>query len=1642
MKRKLTLSRFASSVAIAIVMLLTGQSARAAVSITALSGTGGTGGEGYPALVDGNVKTKMGHSCFRDDISYAYIIFRTSTPIVPKDYFLVTANDTKSNPNRNWEDWTIYAANFASDAEAVEAADWTVIDERKSELLPAENFYGVDFTFNKADGTTAYQYYMIKVTRAYNGATDVWLQMGEFGFGTYDVFMNSTPIIFTAIDGTRNNGDSEGLPKLFDGDDNTKWGNGLDVSSNWGQDGKGAYAIFKSSRPIAPTYYKLVTGTDNAKWNHRNWKEYRIYAIAETDESKLTRNSDAWILLDDKNVGEDVLPDKNSYTVYLPLSEENATKYTYFKVEIASIQSGGGYMQMSELALGDAAQMVLDREKSYQTYASAVDFSQTFQTSLKEEYQTLLVKLNSTSDILEMQKCVSELEALRPNISASVNAYASLASMVDAMTIHYNNHNCITGNDRKIIGDYLNETIAPNDTYPNGSYPYIMANALLDVDQLNAEVRYAGAMLELYANDMTEGAITCGLYGVNGRNTNENEGYGSLFDKNKETKWCTTNLDEPLYVVFAADEPIAPTFYKLTTANDTGGNPGRNWKSWKIYGANFDSEEAATKDAEGWTLIDEKKDIDTDQLPGASFTDAYFSLSKPSTTAFKYFKIEVEALKGGKIQQMADFEFGNDANRILLRNENYAALEEVFDPEVFAYRTYVNDYKSGLENLKYSMSITEIAGYVKKLNDLQDKINASAELYAKYDSVYAELESAASNFTDYEHVGPWVESYINKTEAPGIVFLHGTHAYIEENCQLDDNAIKAETLYLSSLIAASEDSETTRFIVLDGRGKWNDNENWAKLVDNNYETKWGCTFNKSEFPYVIFRSLEPVNPYFYTLNTGGDTEENTGRNWKSWKIFAANFEGDGQATLESDGWVLIDEKTDIGQNRLKPTNNTASYFGFSSETTVPYTYYKVVLEQVYSGDGQQMQELHFGTPEEFDVIKEDYKIQANDFATDVVCEQRLINEYTELIDGIDEIVNMEVLFRTYDQILNLQDSINASAASYQNYIDVVEALKTFVDENPGVQGPTLDKINTYVGDKAIEPTEDLYPQGSYTFIIEERLLGDSLLAEEIKFVESMKKALVAEGYIAGTEITSLVSDPSLAAGGEGWSQTSYTHGTYAGVSAGEFCNDKRIFDINQTLSGLKDGYYEVRINAAFRPAGDTTSTNYSAIVYANDAKIYAPAVIDEMVSKDNAIDGENCHISGSIPDKAITDEITGDTLGYVIWGVHGSTVAFNAGRYENVLVAKVTNGELTFGFKNEGTPDNANGKGDWASMGNTRIFYLGADENEAVNAAFDRALACQAKRAAVIEAYTAEDFNTFKHTPNFSMTEKNAVAEAAAAIETATTVAAKAEIQATFSTLAESINATKKAYVVCQEGSQKVYDKWAENTLTDFNALTADIFGVQDNLLDGIYNAEEALAAKEVLYAKWPDYLRVTNAEDMGYAEDAPFSYIVTATSARPYLLATDFYEKLDSTKCILKFEYKTDFALQGTRFYFGTPSLNTQQVLESDGLSEAADWKTVYFYIEPALSQWSFGDLEDVIRFDLGSDVTEGTIISVRHLQIISQKQMEAESGEISYPTAIGSVEEVTAPAVKGIFNLSGQRVNRAEKGIYIIDGRKVLVK
>ena len=268
MKRTITFSlrRSLMTLAASAVMLFSAQSA-SAYTYTALSGTGGTGAEGYASLVDGNIKTKMGHS-YTTGSSECWIIFKASEALIPTNYFLVTGNDSGNYTGRNWSSWNIYGANFSSDAEATRTAEgWVLVDAKNNELLPDANNAPLDFVCSNIP-TTAFEYFMIEVTECAT-MTDTWMQMAEFGFGSSAEFYGSSDLFYTVIDGDRNDGSNEGLDKMFDGNHYTKWGNTLNENEP-------QFAIFKANRPIAPTYYCLVTGNDNATGTGRNWKTWRI----------------------------------------------------------------------------------------------------------------------------------------------------------------------------------------------------------------------------------------------------------------------------------------------------------------------------------------------------------------------------------------------------------------------------------------------------------------------------------------------------------------------------------------------------------------------------------------------------------------------------------------------------------------------------------------------------------------------------------------------------------------------------------------------------------------------------------------------------------------------------------------------------------------------------------------------------------------------------------------------------------------------------------------------------------------------------------------------------------------------------------------------------------------------------------------------------------------------------------------------------------------------------------------------------------------------------------------------------------------------------------------------------------------------
>lgn len=122
------------------------------------------------------------------------------------------------------------------------------------------------------------------------------------------------------------------------------------------------------------------------------------------------------------------------------------------------------------------------------------------------------------------------------------------------------------------------------------------------------------------------------------------ENYDKIVDGNTATKWCLNAGDgNTVYNIFHTSLPIFVTGYRITTANDNASFPGRNPKSWKLYGSTADSNPGV--DDASWELIASVTN-DT-KMKDQNFTTYNYTLPAETTKAYQTFKWVVSARGGG-----------------------------------------------------------------------------------------------------------------------------------------------------------------------------------------------------------------------------------------------------------------------------------------------------------------------------------------------------------------------------------------------------------------------------------------------------------------------------------------------------------------------------------------------------------------------------------------------------------------------------------------------------------------------------------------------------------------------------------------------------------------------------------------------------------------------------------------------------------------------------------------------------------------------------------------------------------------------------------------------------------------------------------
>ncbi|MCR4921828.1 MAG: hypothetical protein K5945_09030, partial [Bacteroidaceae bacterium] len=168
---------------------------------------------------------------------------------------------------------------------------------------------------------------------------------------------------------------------------------------------------------------------------------------------------------------------------------------------------------------------------------------------------------------------------------------------------------------------------------------------------------------------------------------------------------------------------------------------------------------------------------------------------------------------------------------------------------------------------------------------------------------------------------------------------------------------------------------------------------------------------------------------------------------------------------------------------------------------------------------------------------------------------------------------------------------------------------------------------------------------------------------------------------------------------------------------------------------------------------------------------------------------------------AVIEDETGALLGYCPWAWEGASVAFQAGRYQNAILANVTDGSLTVGIRQPGTGNQP----EWFGFGNVQIIYRGTMDE--ADDGLDFVLASQTARAnTILSSYQFSEGSDYKVYPNFAQTLKDALAATVADVATATQPAAKYALIQRFSELFRQVYESKRDYVALMDQSVALND--------------------------------------------------------------------------------------------------------------------------------------------------------------------------------------------------------------------------------------------
>lgn len=418
--------------------------------------------------------------------------------------------------------------------------------------------------------------------------------------------------------------------------------------------------------------------------------------------------------------------------------------------------------------------------------------------------------------------------------------------------------------------------------------------------------------------------------------------------------------------------------------------------------------------------------------------------------------------------------------------------------------------------------------------------------------------------------------------------------------------------------------------------------------------------------------------------------------------------------------------------------------------------------------------------------------EARNYAQDLVASVGLLEDYNVETDAMEGATTREDIIAHALLMQDVRKDLEASAQAYADFRQTVDETLEFIENNNYV-GQERDDLEAYL--TSTDEPNDLYMNGGAEYIYSTHELDTEDVRAEIDYINNLKQDMINNCYQSGADVTLLLTNPDFAQGFEGWSGESKLNGFIKSNTTGLYGAEyygSGAFDMYQTVQDVKNGVYVLAANAAVRPFNEVDAQYYNAELYLNANSVFVPTVYESRISPEDAQDGVNCYLTATnaadaCPDMEIKDA-AGNLIGY---GIHGRTSMANAasaGRAQNYMLAEVTDGTLTVGYRK---PASTSGN-EWAGLSNIHLYYFASMEDAAKY--LDSTLACQAARATNV-ANLQHDAVDYVKKPNCPQAIKDALVQAAADVQTAETSAQKYALVQKFVTLFSQFQEGRSAYV-------------------------------------------------------------------------------------------------------------------------------------------------------------------------------------------------------------------------------------------------------